>query len=82
MTDEKLKTLSEYKRQLRKRSKVNPIGRQCNMDTFVYRSKRYYDIKNMDIICEKCQALGYPDENKGTEENPTLERCVAATTNI
>ena len=26
----------------------------------------------MDIICEKCQALGYPDENKGTEEKPNF----------
>ena len=72
MTDSSRKRLAEYKRQLRARMRRNPVGLQCNMDTFQYDKGRYYNIGEMNLVCEHCQACGYRGENKGTPVKPNF----------
>ena len=70
MTPESRRQLAQYRRRLRERNSDNPVGRQCNMDSFVYSTSRCYQVGPMDTVCIKCQAIGYRDENKGTISEP------------
>ena len=46
-----------------------PVARQCNTDNYNISRAWYYDVGDMTWECMYCQALGFKDENKGSESS-------------